>query len=201
MRPSPMKQNPKLAFGACFMMLCLLFLALTPAASAARMHGGRRMRPLMRDMMRIENGIVTDDDGIIGNSATGADHARYGRRPHPAHLMTGSDIPSDPLDVVPDLPQNGTNGDMDAPLGDNGGIGADDIADGSANNGTDMLPNPTAGDTKDDTDGNIANDQGDGTTDGTDTASGVLPWIIAIIVLLAVVLIILSLMPKKKRNT
>ena len=188
-----MKQNPKLAFGATLLMLCLLFLALTPAASAAHARNGHTRPFRMGGMMRIENGIVTDDDGIIGNSAKGADHARYGRRPHPAHLMTGSDIPGDPLDTVPDLPQNGTNGDMN---------GASGIADGSANDetvndGTDMLPDPTVGDTQDDTDGNIANDTAD---DAGDKASSVLPWIIAIIVLLAVVLIILSLMPKKKRN-
>ncbi len=208
MRPSPMKQDPKLTFGACLLMLCLLFLALTPAASAARVHADRRAQSRMRGMMRIENGIVTDDDGIIGNSATGADHARHVRRPRPAHMMTGSDIPSSPLDPVPGLPQNGTDGDMNGTLGDtadggmngntNGTAEGDTAEGGPVKDGTDMLPDPTVGDVRDDTDGNVANDTANGTDD---TASSVLPWIIGIIVLLAVVLIVLSLMPKKKRNT
>ena len=197
-----MKQRPTLAFGACLLMLCLLFLSLTPAASAARVRDGHRAHSRMRGMIRIENGIVTDDDGIIGNSARGADHARYGRRPRTAHLMTGADIPSDPMNIVPDLPQNGTNGDMNGVDGNANANGVDGIPDAPVKDGTSVLPDPTVGDTQDDTDGNIANDTADNPADATnDKASSVLPWIIAIIVLLAVVLIILSLMPKKKRNT
>ena len=207
MRPSPMKQNPALALTAWVSMLCLLLLALTPAASAARTSGAQKVMRRMRWMPRVENGIVTDGDGIIGNSARGADHARHVRRPHPAHMMTGADIPPDP--ILPDLPENGGTGGLPE-NGVNGnmndlpdGMGATpdhagDPIDGHALNDGDR------GNTANDTDGNLANDAQNGGTasDVTDdaTANGVLPWIIGIIVLLAVVLIVLSLMPKRKRN-
>lgn len=194
-----MKQNPALALTAWVSMLCLLLLALTPAASAARMNGAQKVMRRMRWMPRVENGIVTDGDGIIGNSARGADHARHARRPRPAHMMTGSDIPPDP--ILPDLPENGVNGNMnDLP----DGMGsmpdhAGDPIDGHALNDGDR------GNTANDTGGNLANDtqNGDAASDVTDdaTANVVLPWIIGIIVLLSVVLIALALMPKRKRNS
>ena len=204
-----MKQNPVLALAAWVSMLCLLLLALTPAACAARVHGAPKAMHRMRWMPRVENGIVTDGDGIIGNGARGADHARHARRPRPAHMMTGSDVPPDP--TLPELPQNGgtgspsdngVNGNMND-LPDGMGATPDhagDPIDGQALNDGDR------GNTANDTDGNLANDTasgGEGGADVTDgaAANGVLPWIIGIIVLLAVVLIVLSLMPKRKRNS
>lgn len=204
-----MKQNPALAFTVWVSMLCLLLLALTPAASAARMSGAQKTMRRMRWMPRVENGIVTDSDGIIGNSATGADHARHGRRPRPAHMMTGADIPPDP--IMPELPQNGGMNDLPQNGADSNmnmlpdGMGATphdagDPIDGNA------LTDGDRGNTANDTDGNLANDTengADNASDATDDASanGVLPWIIGIIVLLGVVLIALSLMPKRKRNS
>lgn len=191
-----MKQNPALAFGVWVSMLCLLLLALTPAASAARMSGARQTARRMRWMPRVENGIVTDSDGIIGNSATGADHARHVRRPRPAHMMTGADIPADPM--LPELPENGMNGGMgDLPNGTDMMPGTDD---GTSN---DMLPDASQGNPTADQNGNLANDTGNGADNAMDdtTAGGILPWVIGIIVLLAVVLIVLSLMPKRKRNS
>ena len=210
MKPSPIKQNPALALTAWVSMLCLLLLALTPAASAARMSGAQKAMRRMRWMPRVENGIVTDGDGIIGNSATGADHARHARRPRPAHKMTGADIPPDP--IIPELPQNGGTGGLpESGAGNNVNRLPDgtDMLPGDANdpmNG--MLPDASQGDVANDPDGHIAGDgenRPNGTSDATDktddtAAKGVLPWIIGIIVLLGIVLIVLSLMPKRRNS-
>ncbi len=246
MKQSSLKQKFNVAFVAIFLMIGMLFLTLTPVAAAVHTAGDKRRTDApARESMKIENGIVTDDDGIIGNSATGADHSP---RPHRTHRMhrphrmrltaaenengvpnqapndlpkgtptnTANTVPnSDPMNIAPDQLPNPVGRDItdDNATGDSGIVGdiVGDVTDGTlgGTNGNGIggdqtgTPNTQDGDVSDNHDATI-DDNGQGSTEDhtadDGNSSGVLPWIIAIIVLLAVVLVILALIPKKNKS-
>jgi hypothetical protein len=158
MRKSPQDAGHAAIPLLLLLVLCVLFMALTPVASAlsnaAESNDGYLAVSAMHSS---EDGKVTDDDGRIGNGHSGADHAE----------------PNDPF-------QNGITGGAER--------GADDITHGAEDMARDI--------------GDAAQGEAsmeDGTADDGNS-SGILPWIIASIVVVAVVLVILALIPNKNRS-
>ena len=199
----------------------LLLLSLTP--SVAAMNTARTMRreaKSFRQSMSIEDGIVTDDDGIIGNSARGADHAprahHSAHRPHRARLplrmrpMAMESDGGDPMHLFPDQLPDPVGRDITDQGGSVVGDIVGDAQNGNTNgngdeqgNGQMSAPNAQNGDVSSNDDATIG-DNGqavpqDHTADDGNS-SGVLAWVIAMIALLAVVLVVLALIPKKSRS-
>ncbi len=197
MRQSPNRQDRQSAFAATLLMLCMLFLALAPTALAADVRGSARnmgnSHAPMRTGLRIEDGIVTDRDGIIGNGTHGADRAPHRHHTHRSH-PTMSKCATAATVLFSDTPPSHTSkatvtgNDTDNGSGSENGM----IDDNNARNGI-VEQN-----------GDIADDDRDrarsAAEDENATARLILPWIIAIIAILAAVLVILALTPKKRRS-
>lgn len=215
-----MKQDPPASAIAVLLMLCMLMLSLAPTVAAMNVRDGAmsarrdRMRP--RYALRVENGIVTDDDGIIGNSATGADHAPHGRHPMPRllptagmgervaqgaeRIMNGVDKATDRMrgrDVTPNAPDSDVHTE-DGMIED--GNAQNGIVEHEQNAENGLLPND--GIAPDDVaPHDVAPGDGEGVAeDETASARSALPWVIVIIIVLAAVLVVLALMPGRKKR-
>jgi hypothetical protein len=152
MRKSPQDAGHAAIPLLLLLVLCVLFMALTPVASALSNASESNDGYLAVSAMHSsEDGKVTDDDGRIGNGHSGADHAE----------------PNDPF-------QNG-------------------ITDGAVRGAEDMVRD--AGDAVQHGEASMENGTAD---DGN--SSGILPWIIASVVTVAVVLVILALIPNKNKS-
>lgn len=194
----------------------MLLLLLAPSAGAAGRPMADSHRSGHESMDMNENrGIVTDDDGFIGNGRSGAD-AHY-----PDTDMNGI-MPRTNEDGAPDSGSDGDvadgdhtgdgilGGDSDNGLldgninGDTTGNGAVDGSDGTPNG---SIENPTTGGTTGGTTNGAGTGSGgtgstnNGATDKTDEqATGVMGWVIAILVIVGVVLVALAFMPKKNNS-
>ena len=91
----PNKPTPTSLGIALILLLLTLSFIVSPAAAvttSGTMRGADRRhavhRPVSRAVIRRENGIVTDDDGIIGNGHYGADRDHTSHRTH--HRPTAS---------------------------------------------------------------------------------------------------------------
>ena len=145
MRRSPQESGTWTLMLALVLVLCLvLFATLAPIAAAQSADEWQDdLLPVSAMMMDGESGRVTDEDGVIGNGRSGADHA--------------TDPKSHARDRMPRQAQDAASGTE----------GAAPMADGGTNSGG---------------------------------AMGALPWIIASLVVLAVVLVGLALLPKRGRS-
>jgi hypothetical protein len=198
----PNKPSPTSVIALVLVLLMLTFI-ISPAAAAqsgtqgtARRHDVRR--PVAGLVIRRENGIVTDDDGIIGNGRRGADRAPLPRRAHRARRTMDTMTATQVEDGI--LPDRST-----APHR------SDESTD---RRGRDLMPPAEDGqiEDKNTTDGHVdapsTADQGTEQppmTDVTGKESGsparsLLPWVIVSVGILAVLLIALALMPKKGRG-
>jgi hypothetical protein len=207
----PNKPSPTSVIALVLVLLMLTFI-ISPAAAAqsgtqgtARRHDVRR--PVAGLVIRRENGIETDDDGIIGNGRWGADRAPLPRRAHRARRTMDTMTATQLEDGI--LPDRST-----APHR------SDESTD---RRGRDLMPHVEDGqiEDKNTTDGHVdapstddhvgapsTDDQGteqppmtDATGKESDSpARSLLPWVIVSVGILAVLLIALALMPKKGRG-
>lgn len=142
MRNAPQNNGHAAWLLALMLVLCLmLFTTLAPLCSAesgTELEGKYLAVAMMQDR---EDGRVTDDDGLIGNSRDGADRADepFARDMMPRHATEGGTEATTPAPRTSEAPSDGAS-------------------------------------------------------------TSVLPWIIASLVVLAVVLVALALIPKKKRS-
>ena len=199
--------DPKITLLSMLSMLCLMLIVLTPgAAAAARTTARHNADTRMSAKIRVENGIVTDDDGIIGNSASGADHAPHHRH-HRAHRtspfssrrMGRARDQAPTLSLTADALPCGSDAAGTLADGRNGMLSGDGPFDGmpEARTGDEGLL-PEADELLPDTD-NGKIDASDPSDESTARDGGVLALVLAIIAGLAVVLIVLALIPKKGR--
>ena len=179
MRRSPQDSGRLSAPILLLVALCMLFILLTPVASALGSAKESNDAYLAVSVMcNAEDGKVTDNDGIIGNSQSGADHAEAPDRF--ANGIQDGALPDSPL--LPDEAGNGMGSGNADGLGDNmpsPGNGARGMDGAGADNGNMIGESGTADD------GN---------------SSGILPWIIAAIVAVSIVLVILALIPRKNKS-
>lgn len=167
-----------------FLILTLLAgaLALPVSASvrAAQHHHG--YQALAFD---VENGRITDHDGRIGNSLRGADAAHHRRHPHhrgmPALPRAVRDVKEGVRRVADDV----TQGARDA--AENAGRAVGDLA----REAEDQMTRDGTDETTQDTTGDSAVQNG---------GRGVIGWVIAILVILAIALVVLALLPKKSHE-
>ena len=207
MKQPPRNSDPKITLLSMLSMLCLLLIVLMPGAAAtAHTRAHHRADTRMSAKIRVENGIVTDDDGIIGNSASGADHAPYRRHhranrtsPFSSRRMDRARRKAPTISLTADALPCGSDAAGTLAGGQNGMLSGDGPFDSTpqARTGDDGVL-PEANDLLPNTDnGNInASDPADQSAarDG-----GALALVLAIIAGLAVVLIALALIPKKGR--
>lgn len=232
-----MKQSPSHSALTLLIMLSVLFLTLCPSVAAIPTRDGARhvdrttAARHVRVGIRMENGVVTDDDGIIGNGTRGADRAPSSHRRHHTRPTSGNTaetaVVTSPDGMLPERdgtqPRDGAlgraigdltdgmQGDPSAPMrgrtlpdeGTDNGIANDDIADGNTegDNGDDMVEDGTIEDGH--ADNGVVDDNGadEGVTeDGNSSARSILPWVIGILVVLAAVLVVLALMPRRRRR-
>lgn len=172
MRRSPQNAGPLPAPLLLLLALVMLFITLSPTASAFGSTGEDKGAALaVWAMCEGENGKVTDDDGIIGNSRRGADRS--------------------PMD---DRFENGIDGALP---GRDGGSGMEHAHDG---------PLDTAPRSSERARGVGGTEAGDGGMVGEDgtavdgNSSGILPWIIAAIVTVSIVLVVLALIPRRNKS-
>ncbi len=188
MRQTPWRRDQNTALLLTVLTVCALLLMLAPGigATSARettdmIHGQMSGREAGRVESDLNRGIVTDDDGFIGNGTHGADAPqRGGMFPAPDGAMPDG---ATPRSTVPDA----TTPDDIAPHGADGTARDGGVAGNNA-----PMDGATAGDNT--AGGNTA---GDSTDTATGNASGVLGWIIAIIVIVAIALVVLALIPKR----
>lgn len=96
-----MKQSPSHSALTLLVMLSVLFLMLCPSVSAMYPRDGARhvdrtnAARHIRVGIRMEDGMVTDDDGIIGNGTRGADRAPSSHRRHHARPTSGNTAEAD----------------------------------------------------------------------------------------------------------
>lgn len=178
MRQTPWRRDQNTALLLTVLTVCALLLMLAPGIGAAPArtmteftHGQMGSREAQRVQNDMNRGIVTDDDGFIGNGTHGADAPQ------------GSA-------ALPNPAQDGRNSRMNGQStadGNNGTARNGGVA-GSAENGAPLDGN-TGNGYPNNSDGNL--------TANTGNSSGVLGWIIAIIVLVAIALVVLALVPKR----
>ncbi len=162
MRRSPQDSGRLPAPLLLILALCLLFIMLTPVASAlSNTQESDDATMAVAAMCDGENGKITDDDGIIGNGRRGAD--RMQPRDEFANGIQDGNMPS------PRVRSDSAD--------DTKGMGGNRARSG---NGADMIERNGTAD-----DGN---------------SSGILPWIIAAIVAVSVVLVVLALIPRKNKS-
>ena len=162
MRRSPQDSGRLPAPLLLILALCMLFIMLTPVASAlSNTRESDDTTLAVSVMCGGENGKVTDDDGIIGNGRRGVDRAPL--QDEFANGIQDSTMPSPR--VWPDSADGAQ------------GMGGSRARSG---NGTNVIEENGTAD-----DGN---------------SSGILPWIIAAIVAVSVVLVVLALIPRKNKS-
>ena len=120
MRRSPIKKTAHSVRCAWLLTLCTLLLVLLPTVSAMNVRDGardmHRMHLLPRLSLRMENGKVTDRDGIIGNGSYGADRDLHHHGGHHGERRshTTASIPEASVAAsatwLPGAPQGGVSG-------------------------------------------------------------------------------------------
>jgi hypothetical protein len=173
------------------------------AAADARQHHPHLHKPLA---FEAEDGKVTDNDGIIGNSLHGAD---AGARAHDAgnKLRDGIQRAADgAADAAGDV-ANGVKGAADDIMdgirgaADRAGDAMRGAEDGVRSQGESDGGNVTDQSNRGTTQHDDRLNQNDGamTQDG-DNGSNVIGWVIAVLIILAIALVVLALLPKKQRD-
>lgn len=193
------------AFVTVIVTLSLLLCSLAfPASAAMRARQADSMHPRLRQTLSIdaENGRVSDGDGIIGNSLRGADAAH----PRRAHRK---------INTLPKRAENAVRGAADA-VGDAAKGAADAVGD-MARSVTDSVGDMTRGEAGSAGDNIARDDVGDPAAPDAqghaltrpdadtnemqeNTGRGVLGWVLAVLVILAIALVVLALLPKKQRD-
>ncbi len=190
-----------------FLTLLLLVCSLAlPVSATMRAASEEQMHPRLRQTLSIhvENGKVTDSDGIIGNSLRGADAAHPRRAHHSMRSFAGDtknaigNAANDVKNAVGDVARGvenaagnamrGAEGTTDRTRSENGnqgdnGIAGDDVADAPARNPND----------------HSLSQQNEG-SDSAEDGRSVIGWVVAILIILAIALIVLALLPKKNRE-
>ena len=220
---------------ALLMASVLVFSLILPTSAAALSAAQAEHPSLHRIAFEVEDGRVSDHDGIIGNSLRGADArvcaAKRARMAHNNRHTTDNtdrhmsrtkggvrgmlDSAANRVKHAADDVVRGTENAIER-AGNVARNAADDAQnaltpDGAPSTGEQNTPVPHADAPNADTPNNATPNAGaqDGTlsqtnpdvmNEGENSAGGVLGWIIAILVVLAIALVVLAVLPKKNRS-
>ncbi len=182
---------------AILALTVLLYSLILPASASALTaaredHNHPRLhKPLAFEM---EDGKVTDSDGIIGNSLHGADAAHR----HASTPMQGM------KDAAGRMAQGAKNTVGEAARGAKNA--ADTVVDGVENAADRMIGGAENGNARADSatgrasESNAGNQSGSMTNQDNGNVGSVIGWIVTVLIVLGIVLIVLTMLPKKNRN-